>query len=67
METWHLVRDDQQIHIVAVAICLITFGVHTNILCIIKVNGTLVFIKWSYKSPDHVIVERRMVSIVLSM
>ena len=34
-------------------ICLIIFGAHMNILLIIKVN-ILVFIKWSYRSLNHV-------------
>jgi hypothetical protein len=34
-----LVQDDEQIRIVPIAIFLIIFGAHVNILCIVKVKS----------------------------
>ena len=45
-----IVQDDLQIQIVLIAIFLITFEAHTNILFILQVK-ILVLIKWSYSPP----------------
>ena len=55
--------NGQQIQIEVVAIFLIIFGAHVNILLIIKVN-ILVLIKWSCRvSPIVLTIECKMISI----
>ena len=48
-----IVQDDLQIQIVLIAIFLITFEAHTNILFILQVK-ILVLIKWSYSPPPQI-------------
>ena len=48
--TYQLLQDDQQIQNVPIAICLIIFGIHMNVLVINKVK-ILVLINWSYRYP----------------
>ena len=47
-----IMQDDEQIQIVPIAIFLISFGAHINILFIIQVK-ILVLIKWSYSPPPN--------------
>jgi hypothetical protein len=51
--TSRLVQDDQQIQNVPIAICLIKFRAHMNILFIGKVK-ILMLTNWSYRYPNHV-------------
>ena len=44
-------EDDKQIQIMLVAFCLIIFGAHMIILCIIKVKK-LMLTKWLDRSPQ---------------
>ena len=41
MDASTLVRNDQQIHIVLITICIVIFRVHINILFIFKVKSVL--------------------------
>jgi hypothetical protein len=60
-----LVRDGKQIQIEVVVTFLMIFGVHMNVLFVIKVK-IFVLIKWSYRSspPFMLIIKLNMISII---
>ena len=65
-ETHNLCEMNSKILFVSVAICLIIYGAHMNILCIIIIVTIPVLMKWSYRSPPPPImltIKSRMISV----